>query len=290
MKTGHLICVITLLVIIGVIFLSGCISHSEEYEKIEQMEFEKDVEGLINALESHKNSSCGSSCRAAAIRALGKIGDERAVEPLIEILKAKSIENNGFNHIDYDQDEAIDALAKMGKPSVKPLIELLEDKDPWIRRRATKSLGKIEDKRAIPELVPALANWEAGKTITLTLYYMGWKANCTEERIHNWVARRYKRRLKENWEDTKQVLLDDVGSGNPAAVKNAVYAFIALGNEEIIPDLITVLNNNGNEIMAETYLNSGNKELSDAARDWARRNGYKITSGYGASDVNWGSM
>jgi len=291
MKRGHLICVITLLVIIGVIFLSGCISHSEEYEKIEQMEFEKDIDGLIDALNFNQDSNYSSSCRARAARGLGEIGDAKAVEPLIRILESDSNDDPGINDI---RTETVKALAKIGEPSIEPLIQLLEDEDYRVRIRAMDALGMMEDERTIPVLIQALphwyADWGAGKSIAGALDNMGWKPNSTEEEVHYLVAKRDKYGLKKKWAETKQVLLNDVESDNREVVKNAVYAFIAIGNEEIIPDLIAILDNRGNVIMAETYLNSGNKKLDDAARDWARRNGYKITSGYGASDVNWGSM
>jgi hypothetical protein len=91
------------------------------------------------------------------------------------------------------------------------------------------------------------------------------------------------------WEQTKSVLLEDVISSEYRAIENALYAFIAMGKQEIIPTLINTLNSTGNKTMSEAYLNCGNKELDSAAREWVKKHGYSIISGAGASPVGWGS-
>jgi HEAT repeat protein len=53
---------------------------------IKKMKANKDIEGLIEALE-HKDLAV----RRCAAEALGKIGDARAVEPLIRALKGQSL-------------------------------------------------------------------------------------------------------------------------------------------------------------------------------------------------------
>ena len=97
---------------------------------IEKLEARRNVEKLIEALRYKKDSNV---CRAAA-RALGNIGDARAVEPLIALLR------------DRDRDvckAAAEALEKIGEPAVEPLVAAL--KDPWgpVRQHAAELLGKI---------------------------------------------------------------------------------------------------------------------------------------------------
>jgi hypothetical protein len=87
--------------------------------------------------------------RYAAVEALGKIGDSRAVEPLIAALK------------DWDQDvryAAVEALGKIGDSrAVGPFIAALNDKDWDMRKSAANGLiciyksGKISnvDKNSI---------------------------------------------------------------------------------------------------------------------------------------------
>jgi hypothetical protein len=72
-------------------------------------------------------------------------------------------------------------------------------------------------------------------------------------------------------------------------VENALFTFISLGRQDIIPDLIRVLNNKGTKNTAEIYLNCGNSQLEAAAMTWAKRHGYHITSLPGSGPVKWGN-
>ncbi len=79
--------------------------------------------------------------RKDAARTLGRIGDARAVEPLVAALR--------------DRDQAIrrsatDALVKIGTPAVDSLIAAF--KDPDVRKYAARALGRIGDPRALPPL------------------------------------------------------------------------------------------------------------------------------------------
>ena len=106
---------------------------------IEELKANKDVQGLISALKDKD-----PMVRGDAAEVLGKIGDSRAVEPLIEALK------------DIVQFIAIESLRKIGEPAIEPLIKALKNKDTLIRSGAAKALGKIGDKRAIESLTEAL--------------------------------------------------------------------------------------------------------------------------------------
>ncbi|MCJ7471087.1 HEAT repeat domain-containing protein [Candidatus Bathyarchaeota archaeon] len=90
------------------------------------------VERLIKALKDED-----FHVRIEAAEALGKIGDERAVEPLIEALKDKYDKDRGVRMI------AARALGEIGEPAVGPLIEALKDKDNYVRRDAAGALGEI---------------------------------------------------------------------------------------------------------------------------------------------------
>jgi len=106
---------------------------------IEELKANKDVEGLISALKDKD-----PMVRGDAAEALGKIGDSRAVEPLIEVLN------------DIVEFIAIESLRKIGEPAVEPLIKALKNKDTLIRSGAVRALGEIRDKRAIEPLTEAL--------------------------------------------------------------------------------------------------------------------------------------
>lgn len=78
--------------------------------------------------------------RTYAAEALGKIRDKKAVDPLIHVIK------------DEDMGEAATvALIRLGEPAVKPLIQMLKDKNEDVRERAVWALEKLgwEPKRDI---------------------------------------------------------------------------------------------------------------------------------------------
>jgi HEAT repeat protein len=101
------------------------------------------VEPLIVAL---KNGGW-YMIRKAAAEALGRIGDPRAVEPLIPVLKDEYFKV---------REAATEALIKIGAPSVEPLIDALRYREWRMRKAATEVLGKIGDARAIEPLIAAL--------------------------------------------------------------------------------------------------------------------------------------
>ena len=92
--------------------------------------------------ERNKNWRIGSA------RELGRIGDARAVEPLIASLR------------DYDSEVRYTAAFSLGEigdaRAVEPLIAALRDSDLKVRRVAAHSLGKIGDARAVEPLIAAL--------------------------------------------------------------------------------------------------------------------------------------
>jgi len=88
---------------------------------VEEMERERNIDGLTNALK-HRNNNV----RRKAADALGRIGDAKAVEPLIQTLKDSDI------NVVW---EAMTALAKVGEPALDPLTQLLKDKDISLDRQ-----------------------------------------------------------------------------------------------------------------------------------------------------------
>jgi len=82
----------------------------------------------------------------AVSEALGNIGSEIAVEPLIETLKD-----------DTARVSAIKALGQIGSnKAIDCLLEMLHDRDPEVRSAAATSLGQIKDPKALEELTKAL--------------------------------------------------------------------------------------------------------------------------------------
>ena len=83
--------------------------------------------------------------RKPAIRTLGKIRDERVLDPLIGQLRADEF------HLD-----AMDALTELGQPAVEKLLPLLKDREEQIRKRAVIVLGRIKDSGAMDSLIDML--------------------------------------------------------------------------------------------------------------------------------------
>ncbi|MBA7478081.1 hypothetical protein ES707_13497 [subsurface metagenome] len=89
------------------------------------------------------------SCAGAAANALGKIG-RPAVPPLVKILQRISNPLGGWSSKDY----IVKALgATRDKSAIPPLIELLQEKHCGV---AVEALGIIGDKSAVPALIKVL--------------------------------------------------------------------------------------------------------------------------------------
>jgi HEAT repeat protein len=92
------------------------------------------VESLIEVLQDLDEYRDKKRWNAA--KALGEIGDLRAVQPLVATLK----DEDGSV-----RDEAKKALIKIGKPSTEPLAAALHDYDWKVRIAAAETLGQIGD-------------------------------------------------------------------------------------------------------------------------------------------------
>lgn len=128
--------------------------------------------------------------RASAAEVLGRIGDGRALAPLIACLKhpapepADNLAGNmpnekepTDNKTDEEQNgtaekddlqvrqKAAEALGKLGPPAVEPLMACLEEKDASVRSLAATALGQLHDSRAIKPLIACLVEL-AGKNTT----------------------------------------------------------------------------------------------------------------------------
>jgi len=247
----------------------------------------------------------------SAVLALGNIGDAQSIAVLTHLLENKNLRNRinaaqalsmiddtcvveGFINALKDNHEAVrrisaSALGDLGdERAVEPLIKALRDSDKSVQNSILNALVKLGDIRAIPKIADLMSDWEAGRSSALALRKLNWKPESMRDKIHLLVVEKNGIELKNLWDDTKSVLLNDVESNNYRVIQNAIFAFIALGKQEIIPELIEILNTKGTKTTAEVFLNCGNSELSSAARSWAISRGYTITSARGNSAVQWG--
>jgi HEAT repeat protein len=102
------------------------------------------IEPLITLLAS--DSDCGP--RGNAAEALGKIGDEKATDALIESLNDTEA---------FVRRESAKALGKLkNKKAVDPLIKLLKDPAYKVRADAATALKEIGDDRAVAPMIEVL--------------------------------------------------------------------------------------------------------------------------------------
>jgi HEAT repeat protein len=95
------------------------------------------AETLIEAIE---NNRCGVRGSFSAVRALGKIQGERAIQALIAIVNCGKPE---------ERLDAVEALGKIGdRRAVEVLIGALTDYDSKLQLEAVRALNKIGDERA----------------------------------------------------------------------------------------------------------------------------------------------
>ncbi len=84
--------------------------------------------------------------RATAAKSLGKVKDPRFVKNLINILGDRDW---------FVRERAAEALSKIGEPAIEPLINALQDQNGLVRERAAEALSKIGEP-AIEPLINAL--------------------------------------------------------------------------------------------------------------------------------------
>jgi HEAT repeat protein len=85
--------------------------------------------------------------RKAAATSLAEIGDQRAADAFIEVIEEN---NQSF------RDHLVKNMVLLGEPSVDPLISALKIKDLIVRKEVVFALRRLARKRAVPPLILAL--------------------------------------------------------------------------------------------------------------------------------------
>ncbi len=138
---------------------------------IDYLEEEKDVDGLVRALKNQDYL-----IRKEAARSLKKVGDERAVDALIESLRYKSWHSD-YIILNAVRENSAEALGRIGDERATPyLIESMqEDPDEEVRLKAAWALGEIGDTEAVDDLINALEDksWSVRRTVANSLGVIG---------------------------------------------------------------------------------------------------------------------
>lgn len=107
--------------------------------------------GIDRAKQMLEGEMASDMPNYAAVRALGDIGSEYALETLLKILRNESY--------DYVREEAIEALAAIGcERAVEPLTRALRDE--YYSEEAAAALGKIGSEQAMESLLHVLDSGE----------------------------------------------------------------------------------------------------------------------------------
>jgi HEAT repeat protein len=86
--------------------------------------------------------------RKTAVEGLVSIGSTEIIDGLLQALN--TADNAGV------RNSAIEALVQIGDPSVDPLLNRIETRDPDVRKFVVDILGDIKDTRAVPALIARL--------------------------------------------------------------------------------------------------------------------------------------
>jgi HEAT repeat protein len=243
------------------------------------------VDPLIKAVEKPLPiKSRANSTRIAAMRALVKIGDKRAVPTLMKILTTSADEQDfllnqraALGLAEFRDPQAIPALiqglfmtgrgtgifqecrlalVRIGPPAVDPLIQLLEEKNPDIQAMAKKLSFEAPPPEGTPGVVPhkaaiLLGDLRAKKAIPALIGRLHEKARGDEHRSAL-IALGYIATPA-----AVDAILADVKDpkADPAERASAADALYLSGDRRAVPTLL--------EIARSGYVMSGGEKASD---------------------------
>jgi len=113
----------------------------EKLKSVQELKDKGDVEQLIKVLRSKESAGV----RQAAADALGEIGDLKALDPLIAVLKEK----RPYIHFDWVYVAAARALGEIGDSRASETLESIANNKrefSSVRKAAVKSLKKIQER------------------------------------------------------------------------------------------------------------------------------------------------
>lgn len=219
------------------------------------------VEQLIEAL-SHNDWEI----RDFAAEALGKIGDTRAVDPLITITRS------------YASFKALGLIGDLR--AVDPLIEILNARETDVRRDAAKALGELGDKRALAQL-KSLLDEDGENRIVFQKAIENINDPYTkihrERRIlireiganalkyHHVPAKNPIFFLKNRSNKWQKVLIKAISDSDPHVCKTAIMALVRIGEPVIEPVLTTLIKNHKPSAIA-TFVFMGPEEAGQLLR------------------------
>lgn len=210
----------------GIVYL-----FKQDVGNVEKLRGRKDVLGLIKVLQSKSDSEV----RIKAEKALGELGAEIAVEPLILALK----DDNW--RVRY---EAARALGKIkGAMAVEPLIQILKDEDGDFRMRAVAALGNIGEP-AVEPLIQALKDEDGDFRMraAAALDELDWKPGDDTERSHYSIAKKEWDELARLGEQAVEPIILALKDESWEVRRGAAAALGEIGDVRAVEPLILALN------------------------------------------------
>lgn len=274
-----------LILLLGIIPLGFYLDHRAD-KTVTRLEEAKDMAGLLELHKDYQQHHKNPARLALMVRALGNLGDRRAVGPLIETLDDPKTPP-------AVRAAAAEALGKLKDPDTLPtLFKALREREDDVYRSVEAAIVNFGT-AAIEPLLGRLMDWKSNPAAARALEKLGWTPVTDEDRVHFWLGLRDIKTVKEN----QELILRVLRGGNsrdedtlPLADEYTFFALVSLGYPEDIPMLVTTLSLRGSKELAEAYINSGNAELMQAAREWATKNGFEIKRGSSGTSIAWGSL
>jgi HEAT repeat protein len=192
------------------------------------------VARLISSLKFKDYSS------VIAARALGGIGDRRAVEPLIAAISDLMV-----------REAAIEALGDIGdRRAVEPLIAVLKGTANDLRFHAAKALGKIGDPRALEPLIAILKDKKLfnRQAAAAALEVMHWRPGKDENSIAYWIVMENWNKCVEIGASAVQSLIAVLMDGNKDQRMAAADALGSIGDPRAAEALIAMQGDKDNDI------------------------------------------
>ncbi len=272
---------------IAIVPIISCLSDSVDevvesaIEALGNFKAKEAISCLIPFLDSDNKEFVYS-----AIEALDNIGEIEAVNPLLSLLSKEKKDNivvydivqallnmndkiplkmftDYLDNTNNSNRDVIPSLIRKINENAEILIPYLKDENPNVVISTVYDLGKIGDKKAVPHIVPLLPCWDMNDRICEALDRLGWKPVSSQEQVYYWIGTKDKVKLKDNWDQVKSVLMEDL-QAEPQKRENAAFALICLGKTEYVEQLIELFNNKPSITLARGYSQCFNESLETA--------------------------
>lgn len=176
---------------------------------------------------------------------------------------------------------AAKTLGRIGdKRAVKPLLAFLDRPNYRVSPVILVALTQLLGDEALPHVKPFVRDWGFIPEYIKAISRIGWKpANETEE-VYLILANGNDMEILNNWQKVKPVLLKELRLTNSNKNNQVMYILLRLkkGDGDVISALLNHLERQpGTSItVADVYLNCGHQRLEAAAEAWAKRHGYHV--------------